>query len=64
MVGWRNYFDLKQSETGAHYFCGNGKLEGRESELRYIALVHEKEQGGEGGGTLGRYLVTAFNRPG
>lgn len=52
MVGWRNYFDLKQSETGAHYFCGNGKLEGRESELRYIALVHEKEQGGEGGGLL------------
>lgn len=19
MVGWRNYFDLKQAETGAHY---------------------------------------------
>lgn len=44
MVGWRNYFDLKQSETGAHYFAV--------MELRYIALVHEKEQGGEGGGLL------------
>lgn len=32
MVGWRNYFDLKQSEPGAHYVMLMENLEGRESE--------------------------------
>lgn len=44
MVGWRNYFDLKQAETGAHYVAVMEKWEGVELE-RYTSCSQKSDAG-------------------
>lgn len=66
MVGWRNYFDLKQAETGAHYVAvmENWRVE------RIYFLFAERHVGVQERGwtrlrakTLGLHSDTTFNGP-
>lgn len=69
MVGWRNYFDLKQAETGAHYVVvmENWRVESLSLSICFLFAKSECRRAGEGWSeaeTLSPHSDAAFNRAG